>query len=161
MRWGNTKRVTSLRRADLEAGWDGVAANDYDLHARLSSRVVPMPIPLSTGTPRPPSTEPGSGPKLESAYAARSLPVKVYLPDCAPPMQNVIAPLVDGHPATLIEMLRSQLPLLFPPSGEAYALAQPLVLGIVVPPESEVAWLAACMAGADGWLRIGIQLVAG
>lgn len=24
VRWGNTKKVTGLRRADLEAGWDGI-----------------------------------------------------------------------------------------------------------------------------------------
>lgn len=147
VRWGNTKRVTSLRRADLEAGWEGVVANDYDLHSRLSSRIVPLPIPQA-------QEEAG---KVESAYATRSLPVKLYLPDGAPAMQHITPPLVDGKPGTLIQMLRAQLPLLF--TNDEYTLAQPVILGIVVPPESEVAWLAACMAGADGWLRIGIQLL--
>lgn len=168
VRWGNTKRVTGMRRQDLEAGWDGVVGGDYDLHSRMGSRLVPMPIALGTSTPssnipsRPPSTEPGqtsSVPKLESAYAARSLPIKVYLPD-ASAMQHVVAPLTDGKPTTLLAFLRAHYPLLFPTTAsEPYALAVPYVLGIVVPPDSEVAWLASCMCGADGWVRIGIGLI--
>lgn len=185
VRWGNTKRVTSLRRGDLEAGWDGVSTRDFDLHARMAGRLVPLPIPLppgttsppvsgfggtansSGGTPaalsRPPSTEPGQSrePKLESAYAARSLPIRLYLPDNAPAMQYVVAPLQsDGRPTTLLQLLRTHLPLLFPSVADPYLLAQPLAQGIVLPSDAEVAWLAACMAGADGWLRIGIRLVA-
>lgn len=176
VRWGNTKRVTGLRRGDLEAGWDGVVSNDFDLHARLATRVVPLPIPVPAGTPptssgggsnvpsRPPSTEPGatsSGPKLESAYAARSLPIKIYLPDGAPAMQHVVPPLgSDGNPTTLITFLRQHLPLLFPAVSDPYVQAQPLAQGIVLPPDADVAWLAACMAGADGWFRLGIRLVA-
>jgi len=29
VRWGNTKRVTGLRRADLEAGWDGLVQGEW------------------------------------------------------------------------------------------------------------------------------------
>jgi len=174
VRWGNTKRVTGLRRGDLEAGWDGVVSHDFDLHARMASRIVPLPIPASATTPptsgtnsgmpsRPPSVEPGatsSGPKPESAYAARSLPIKIYLPDGAPAMQHVVPPLgPDGKPTSLIALLRTHLPLLFPAVADPYVHAHPLAQGIVLPPEAEVAWLAACMCGADGWLRIGIRLV--
>lgn len=186
VRWGNTKRVTSLRRGDLEAGWDGVVGGDFDLHQRMASRIVPLPIPLppggstissgggggggGSGLPsRPPSVEPGqnssaanSGAKLESAYAARSLPLKIYLPDNAPAMQHVVAPISaeTGKPTTLLQMLRTHLPQLFPAVAKPYVLAQPLAQGIVLPPDAEVAWLAACMSGADGWLRVGIRLVA-
>lgn len=150
VRWGNTKKVTSLRRADLEAGWDGVAAGDYEMHTRMASRIVPLPLPL----PAPQGED--------SAYAAKSLPIKLYLPDGAPALQTPVAPLTDGRPTTLVQMLRATLPLLFPESkgGEEYRVAQPLAQGILLPPDAEVAWLAACMAGADGWLRIGIRVVA-
>ncbi len=151
VRWGNTKRVTGLRRADLEAGWDGVAAGDYDLHARMAGRIVPLPIPSS------PPTSPQPQEKIDSAYAARSLPIKIYLPDGAPAIQCPVAPLTDGKPTTLLQMLRGSLPLLF---ESEYRAAQPIAQGILLPPDADVAWLAACMAGADGWLRIGIRLVA-
>lgn len=39
-----------------------------------------------------------------------------------------------------------------------YPLAIPLVQGVEVPYDAEIAWLSACLCGADGWLRIGIQL---
>ncbi|KAL1406274.1 autophagy protein 5 [Vanrija albida] len=174
VRWGNTKRVTGLRRGDLEAGWEGVVGNDFDLHARMASRVVPLPIPLPPSTQqqstpsgitsRPPSAEPGATssrePKLESAYAAKSLPIKVYLPDGAPALQFPVPSLgTDGRPTTLLSLLRTHLPLLFPTTSEPYVLAQPLAQGIILPPDAEAAWLAACMAGADGWLRIGIRIV--
>jgi autophagy-related protein 5 len=95
-------------------------------------------------------------------YAARSLPIKLYLPDGAPALQQVVPPLgADGQPTTLLTFLRNHLPLLFKStaSSNPYADAQPIAQGIVLPPDAEVAWLTACMAGADGWLRIGIRLV--
>ncbi|BEI86507.1 hypothetical protein CcaverHIS002_0607940 [Cutaneotrichosporon cavernicola] len=150
VRWGNTKRVTGLRRADLEAGWDGVVAGDYDLHHRMAGRIVPLPIPASPPTSPQPD-------KIDSAYSARSLPIKVYLPDGAVAIQAPVAPLTDGQPTTLLQMLRTMLPLLF---ENGYGAAQPIAQGILLPPDADVAWLAACMAGADGWLRIGIRLVA-
>lgn len=61
-----------------------------------------------------------------------------------------------GKPTTLGSVLRVHLPLLFP-RGE-YSLAHPLAQGVEIPSETEVAWLAACMSGADGWLRLGIRL---
>ena len=66
-----------------------------------------------------------------------------------------------GKPVLLIALLRRHLPLLFPAttkSAQAYALAVPFAQGVEIPPDSEVAWLSACLCGVDGWLRIGIQL---
>jgi autophagy-related protein 5 len=55
-----------------------------------------------------------------------------------------------------------QLPLLFPASESEppfQDLATPLVQGIIVPKDAEIAWLGACMAGADGWVSICISLL--
>ncbi|GMK57849.1 hypothetical protein CspeluHIS016_0406830 [Cutaneotrichosporon spelunceum] len=154
VRWGNTRRVTGLRRTDLEAGWDGVATGDYDLHQRMAGRIVPLPIPSSPPTSPQPDRDRD---KVDSAYAARSLPIKVYLPDGAAAIQAPVAPLTDGRPTTLLQYLEATLPLLF---ENGYRAAQPIAQGILLPPDADVAWLAACMASADGWLRIGIRLVA-
>ncbi|WVQ97976.1 hypothetical protein IAU59_005096 [Kwoniella sp. CBS 9459] len=218
VRWRNTNRVTNLRRTDLEAGWDGIVQDDYDLYLRMASRVMPLPTPVAgpntnTGSnlnpSRPPSTDPGSGGaggggsgsamKSESSYAVRSVPLKIYLPDNAPVIQEVIPPTrPDGKPATLLMMLRKHLPLFFPPNPpnlasqssvrnmsqsfhssiatsrsrtdlksnsrdspstiDPYTLAFPVAQGILIPPEADLAWLSACVAGADGWVRIGICL---
>lgn len=59
---------------------------------------------------------------------------------------------------SVIGMLRQYLPLLFPPLSEPYSLAFPVAQGIELPPDAELAWLAGCICGADGWLRVGIRL---
>lgn len=112
----------------------------------------------------------------ESVYAMRAIPIKIYLPDDVPVVQDVVPPLApDGSPNTLIRVLQSSLPLLFPGPDhprfkgghsdadakyEPYALAIPVLAGVEIPPQAEVAWLSSCVAAPDGWLRIGIQLVA-
>lgn len=72
----------------------------------MASRLIPLPIPptsASSGLPsvRAPSTDPastsGSSAKAESSYSARALPIKIYLPDGAPVIQEVITPFTsDG-----------------------------------------------------------------
>lgn len=261
---------------------------------RMASRVLPLPIPPPSPAShsRPPSTDPsanssgggGGGPKAESAYTVRALPIKIYLPDNAPVVQEVITPLsldgeshcewlglawlggqrcvsssetcwglclgqvgarihgqvrelatcdlvysplhpspspshmprslpasrsspstlrspscartlrcplrtlfyplpiirgahylvpqprpdsspnprssTPGKPATVLSLLRQHLPLLFPPTGPGpFPIAFPVAQGVELPAEAELAWLASCLAGADGWLRIGIRLV--
>jgi len=91
-------------------------SDDYDLHTRMSSKIFPLPIPLpsssststtsttsTTTTPTPnanaskqPSDPSGpSKPTLESTYTVRSLPIKIYLPDNAPVIQEIIPPFID------------------------------------------------------------------
>ncbi|CAD6586504.1 MAG: autophagy protein 5 [Tremellales sp. Tagirdzhanova-0007] len=169
VRWRSTSKVTGLRRADLEAGWDGIIQDDYDLFMRMASKVLPSPpfiaspaISSTSAVPtNPPNTDPGgSAVKPESSYSVRAVPVKLYLPDGAPVLQDIISPhSADGKPLTVLGMLRRHLPLLFPPtSTETYPIAFPIASGIDLPPHAEVAWLAACICGADGWLRIGVRL---
>lgn len=81
--------------------------------------------------------------------------------------------LLLGTPRTLEHFLQEHLPLLFParppppppsrtnPNPQAPAspeLAYVLLQGVVAPLDSEVAWLGACLAGADGWLNMCIGL---
>jgi len=186
---------------------------------RMASRVLPLPLPtpLPSAPARPPSADGASGGvKADSVYAARAVPVRFYLPDGAPVVQEVVPPSssdgeclsptlsgwtatrpsktdltttqprtssfppfsflfhfievphplnrltmdVIGKPTTLLAVLRQHLSLLFPtsPTSEPYPLGYPVALGVDLPPEAEIAWLSACMCGADGWLRIGIVL---
>lgn len=68
-----------------------------------------------------------------------------------------------GSPNTLAEFLSQRLPLLFPiPSPSAPVprnLAYTLIQGVLAPPEAELAWLGACMAGADGWVNVCVGLL--
>lgn len=63
------------------------------------------------------------------------------------------------RPHTISRFLTSTLPLLFPEVGKQHAYAT--VQGVVCPPEAELSWLGACMAGADGWVNICVGITRG
>lgn len=66
-----------------------------------------------------------------------------------------------GKPTTLLAVLQTHLPLLFPVSSkDPYELAFPIAQGILIPQEAEVAWIASCLCGVDGWIRVGVCLSA-
>jgi autophagy-related protein 5 len=101
----------------------------------------------------------------------------MHLPD-GPVLQELCPPLRDdGEPRacgtaaacvlpdhagiteTVHHFLEVHLPLLFGEqavgrSGKRAAYA--LVQGVLCPPDAEMAWLGACLAGADGWVNICI-----
>jgi len=189
MRWGNTKRMTGLRKAEQDGMWEGVKEHNFDDYWRVASKIMPSTAPIRPNSPPPvppssasmhgrpsPSAE---GQEKDGAYSVRSVPVRVYLPD-GPVLQDLVPPVLeDGTPHTLMHHLTTSLPLLFPatppppthtqslshslshpqhtfaPPNLAYALIQ----GVPAPPESEMAWLGACMAGADGWVNVCVGIV--
>ena len=65
-------------------------------------------------------------------------------------------PMSTGATNTLGNILSSHLPLLFP--SKQRQLAYPMVQGVVCPADAEIAWLGACMAGADGWVNVMIGI---
>ena len=72
------------------------------------------------------------------------------------------APIVCPSPGmhTLVAFLSARLPLLFPEPGTGKrTLGYALVQGVPVPPDAEMAWLGACMAGADGWVNVCVGLL--
>ncbi|GAA5859305.1 hypothetical protein JCM1840_004554 [Sporobolomyces johnsonii] len=167
VRWGNVKRVTNLRKEQQDNLWEGVVQNNFDKYWTVASKLVPLPSlsgpssssPSATRSPTPSSGGSSSAEgRLPDANSVRSVPIRVYLPEGAPAMQSVVAPMQDGAPTTLHSALSALLPLLFPPAPSAPALAHPLIQGILVPLESEVGWLGACMAGADGWVNVVVVL---
>ncbi|KZV98862.1 hypothetical protein EXIGLDRAFT_700082 [Exidia glandulosa HHB12029] len=185
LRWGSTKRVTGLRKPEHDGLWDGVRDHNFDDYWRVASKITPTTTPSSvppvSGAPpssqsvlyRPASTEPGhtgtisagtaqqTNNAVDGAYSVRNVPVKIYLPDGGPVIQEPISALDEtGRPTTLGAILHKFLPLLFPsaslesPSSLAYAIVQ----GILPPSDTEMAWLGACMAGADGWVNVCVGL---
>jgi autophagy-related protein 5 len=81
-----------------------------------------------------------------------------------------------GSPHTLAHFFSTHLGLLFPPrppppppsrlnpnpqAPPAQELAFALIQGVIAPPEAELAWLGACLAGADGWLNICVGISRG
>ncbi|KDQ49374.1 hypothetical protein JAAARDRAFT_212250 [Jaapia argillacea MUCL 33604] len=194
IRWGNTKRMTGLRKAEQDGIWEGIkerrlpvsiylvgftsnptsppTTDNFDDYWRVASKVTPTTSPTRSYSPppppssasvhaRPPSADPNAAaPDRDGAYSVRSVPVRIYLPE-GPVLQDLVPPVLeDGGPHTLATFLSTHLPLLFPPerSPSSRTLAYPLVQGVLCPPEAEMAWLGACMAGADGWVNVCIGL---
>ncbi|CEQ42391.1 SPOSA6832_04196, partial [Sporobolomyces salmonicolor] len=167
VRWGNVKRVTNLRKEQQDNLWEGVVQNNFDKYWTVASKLVPLPSlsgpssssPSATRSATPSSGGSGSAEgRLPDANSVRSVPIRVYLPEGAPAMQSIVAPMQDGAPTTLHSALSALLPLLFPSLLSAPALAHPLIQGILVPLESEIGWLGACMAGADGWVNVVVAV---
>ncbi|GAA5858898.1 hypothetical protein JCM8547_007147 [Rhodosporidiobolus lusitaniae] len=176
VRWGSTKRVTNLRKEQQDALWEGVVQNNFDKFWTVASRLIPLP---SLPSPSSPSLTPSRSPtpssssagtpstldsaRLPDANAVRSVPVRVYLPEGAGVVQELVPPLQgDGSPTTLQTFLSTSLPLLFPPSTPSSppspALAHPLIQGLIPPLTTEIGWLGACLAGADGWVSVVVVL---
>ncbi|GJN92304.1 hypothetical protein Rhopal_005334-T1 [Rhodotorula paludigena] len=165
VRSGSTKRVTNLRKEQQDNLWEGIVQNDFDKYWTVASKLIPLPAPLShssspTSTRSPtPSSVDG---RLPDANNVRSVPLRVYLPEGAPVVQDVVSPLqLDGAPTTLYQVLSALLPPLFPPTPAPPAappLAHALIQGIYVPLDSALGWLGACMPGADGWVSVVIVL---
>jgi len=166
LRWGNTKRVTGLRKQEQDGIWDGLRDNNFDEFWRVASKIFPVPSlnppppPPANADPHPrsQSTDPGGAvTDKDGAYNVRSVPCRIYLPD-GPVLQDIMAPLNElGRPTTLRELLRGHVPLLFPPPPSV-PLAYAIIQGVVTPGDAEIAWLNACMAGVDGWLSIFIGI---
>ncbi|KPV73475.1 uncharacterized protein RHOBADRAFT_54695 [Rhodotorula graminis WP1] len=183
VRYGNTKRVTNLRKEQQDNLWEGVLQNDFDKYWNVASKLVPLPALPSTSTstsasrsPTPSSfTTSSSDGRAPDGNAVRTVPLRVYLPEAAPVVQDVVQPVQqDGTPTTLHQALSALLPLLFPPPPTSSSsssslsftptpaplpLAHALIQGVYVPLDAEIGWLGACMPGADGWVAAVVVLV--
>jgi len=170
--------MTALRKADQDGLWEGIKEHSFDDFWRVASKLMPTvnphvrsnsPPPPSASIARPMSTDTTNSLDRDGAYSMRSVPVRIYLPD-GPVIQELAPPLLeDGTPQTLLHFFSTHLPLLFPPRPPppppsrlnpnpqapfVRELAYVLIQGVVSPLEAELAWLGACLAGADGWLNI-------
>jgi hypothetical protein len=89
---------------------------------------------------------------------SRLRPPKRRSADLAVPADDLVSS--TGSPNTLADLLSLHLPLLFPAPGPGAGptLAYALLQGVITPPEAELAWLGACMSGADGWVNICVGL---
>lgn len=99
--------------------------------------------------------------------AVRSIPIRIFLPDNAPIVQEPVPPVLeDGRANTLGGVLSALFPLLFPPppsfssfQGKGKPLAYVVVQGVRVPLDAEIGWLGSALVGPDGWVSVVIGLV--
>lgn len=121
MRWGNTKLMTGLRKAEQDGMWEGVKertfsffvsmkihnnpllVDNFDDYWRVASKVIPTTTPNrpTSPPPGPPSSAHNKAPtasevhqEKDGAYKVRSVPVRIYLPD-GPVMQDLVPPMLE------------------------------------------------------------------
>ncbi|KAF8629944.1 hypothetical protein AX15_003180 [Amanita polypyramis BW_CC] len=105
IRWGNTKRMTGLRKADQDGMWEGIKEHNFEEYWRVASKVTPTASPVRSQSPppppssttmhsRPPSVDHGGTSDKDGAYNVRSVPVRLYLPD-GPVIQDLVPPLLE------------------------------------------------------------------
>ena len=185
VRFGSTRRVTSLSRRDQDGLWDALLAHDaVAFWAVAGTKLVPGPArsaPAALRSAVGPGPRPGLGPgqgastmstfdasRVPDVTAVRSVPMRVYLPQGRPVMQGVVpAVRQDGsaQAQTLGGALSTLLPLLFPPAHQQDAATSPqqervrvVVQGIEVPLDAEIGWLSSVLSYPDGWLPIILRV---
>ncbi|KAM0787037.1 hypothetical protein ACM66B_006303 [Microbotryomycetes sp. NB124-2] len=169
-RYGSTKRIVNLRREQQDAVWEGVVQSDFEKYWNVASKLISLPMTTashppspnpSSLQPSPPMTRSPSPAGFESSVATgarlRSVPLRIYLPDGAPVMQELAPPLSkEGLALTHVQHLTTVVPLLFP--SDRKPLARVIVQGIQVPLEAEIGWLGSCLVGADGWVSVVVAI---
>jgi autophagy-related protein 5 len=119
----------------------------------------------STTSSDPPADSGTATPNANNAV--RSIPLRFFLPDNAPIVQEPVPPMLeDGRANTLGAVLSALFPLMFPPppsfssfQAPSPPLAYALVQGVRMPLDAEIAWLGSALVGPDGWVAVVIGLV--
>lgn len=72
VRFGSTKRVTNLRKAEQDAMWEGVMEHDFDKFWPVASKLMPLLTTLEAPASSPSSLSPSRAPSISSKAGAES-----------------------------------------------------------------------------------------
>mmetsp|Transcript_13908 Transcript_13908/g.20232 ORF Transcript_13908/g.20232 Transcript_13908/m.20232 type:complete len:326 (+) Transcript_13908:89-1066(+) len=146
LRYGSSKRVNNLSKAQMEQLWNALNDNKFDFFSPINSEL----LRLSQAGPA-------------GLAEIKRLPVRVMLPHLVSPIQHPILPYKnDGSLLTLGEVLSQVLPALFPAGKmglEDDDTDRPTVIvqGIEAPLSTPALWLCQQLASADTMLYICVR----
>ncbi|KAI8147430.1 autophagy protein Apg5-domain-containing protein [Fennellomyces sp. T-0311] len=129
LRHGTTKRVMNLSKKDQSQLWQSLSLDQYDAYWSVNQHLV------------------------ENSDSLRFVPLRIYLPDRCPVIQEVVSFTHDGNPRLLGDVLGDILPDLFP-SGIA---AVPITHGIRLPLDTPIGWASQNLSFADNFLHVVIS----
>ncbi|KAF9391962.1 autophagy protein 5 [Podila verticillata] len=134
LRNGSIKKIMNMSKSDQTQLWEGLSANDYDKFWGMNQRLT-----LNDGT------------------MARNLPVRIYLPENCPVIQEPMSPVDEnGQPKTLRQVLNVVLPDLFPLVETGPPVAAAMVHGIIPSLETSAIWASQNMSYPDNFLHLVI-----
>ncbi|KAG0249400.1 autophagy protein 5 [Mortierella polycephala] len=135
LRNGSTKKVMNMSKSDQSHLWEGLWSKNYDLFWSMNQKLV-----------------------LNDGILARHLPIRIYLPDNCPVIQDLVCPMdEDDQPKTLRHILNAVLPDLFPlDDRNGSPVAEVIIHGIKPNMDMSVLWAAQNMAYPDNFLHLVI-----
>ncbi|KAF9908085.1 autophagy protein 5 [Linnemannia zychae] len=135
IRNGSTKKVMNMSKSDQTQLWEGLWSKSYDQFWGMNQRLV-----------------------SNDGAMARNLPVRIYLPENCPVIQDLISPIDEqGHPRTLRQVLHAAVPDLFPLEHNelnSAPVASVLIHGVSPSLETDASWAAQTMAYPDNFLHL-------
>lgn len=132
--WGSCKRTLELPREQQDRLWESVCAHERDAYHDVMNTL--------RGDWRDGALDPSA------AVSVRRLPLSFYVaPHGAPIVQEPMAPMHDENAPTTLRMALER-------SFPTRPLPTALLHGIVLPPDTPLAYLARAMSYLDGWLHI-------
>ncbi|KAK0745408.1 autophagy protein Apg5-domain-containing protein [Apiosordaria backusii] len=149
VRNGNAKQIMGLSKDDSTTLWNSVQDNDYASFSRINSRLLNTPTPLKNVPiriyiPSSPSQSSGGGGGDQGSFKV----VQTLIPPRHP----------NRKPQTLGEVLKANLPSLFPSSRDP-VLANVIMHGGPVPFRAPLEDLMREAAYPDGWVCLIVVLL--
>ncbi|KAG9325350.1 hypothetical protein KVV02_004125 [Mortierella alpina] len=134
LRNGSTKKVMNMSKSDQTQLWDGLWSNDYDRFWGMNHKLM-----------------------LNDGVMARSLPIRIYLPENCPVIQDPVSPVDENdRPKTLRQVLHSSLPDLFPLVETGTPVASAMVHGVIPSLDTSAIWASQNMSYPDNFLHLVI-----
>ncbi|KAG0359608.1 autophagy protein Apg5-domain-containing protein [Gamsiella multidivaricata] len=134
LRNGSTKKVMNMSKSDQTQLWDGLWSNNYDRFWGMNHKLM-----------------------LNDGVMARSLPIRIYLPENCPVMQDPVSPVDENsQPRTLRQVLHHSLPDLFPLVETGPPVAAAMIHGITPSLDTSAIWVSQNMSYPDNFLHLVI-----
>jgi autophagy-related protein 5 len=138
LRNGSTKKVMNLSKNDQVQLWDGLWSRDYDRFWSINYRLV-----------------------MNDGQVPRHIPLRIYLPDNCPLIQEPISPLSeDGKVLSLGAVLHRVLPDLFPSptTNDSSTDAAPVIHGVIASLAVPIVEASQNLCYPDNFLHIVVLL---
>ncbi|KAF8976965.1 autophagy protein 5 [Entomortierella lignicola] len=134
LRNGSTNKVMRMSKSDQTQLWDGLSSNNYDRFWNMNHKLM-----------------------LNDGVMARNIPIRIYLPDNNPVIQEPVSPVDENNqPKTLRQILHQSLPDLFPLVETGPPTASAMIHGITPNLDTSAIWASQNMSYPDNFLHFVI-----
>ncbi|KAI7874716.1 autophagy protein 5 [Lichtheimia hyalospora FSU 10163] len=130
LKHGTTKRVMNLSKNDQTQLWQSLLSDQYEEFWKVNNNLVGV---------------------VENEL--RYIPLRIYLPDGCPVIQEPVSYIEEGYERSLGQVLGEILPDIFPPSENEHT-GYPVIHGITLPLDTPIAWASLNLSYADHFLHL-------